>query len=150
MGMSDVIAKFIYDMLDDSDGSLELQRQDLANRFNVVPSQINYVLASRFKPEQGYVIESRRGGGGYIRIYRVTSDASTSIMHIVNAIGDQIDYTTASHYIGNMCDYGIISAENAHLISSAISEQTLSDVDKSVRNTVRAKILKSVLVTLIS
>lgn len=71
MGISDQIAAFIYELLGDSNGVLELQRQELAKQFNVVPSQINYVLDSRFRPEQGFVIESRRGGGGYIRIYRV-------------------------------------------------------------------------------
>ncbi len=150
MGMSDMIAQFIYDMLDESEGALELQRQDLARQFNVVPSQINYVLASRFKPEQGYVIESRRGGGGYIRICRVERDASETIMHIVNAIGDSIDYTTASQYLKNMSDYEMMEKHTARLIAAAISENSLSDVEKSQRNKVRATILKNILVTLIA
>lgn len=150
MGMSDMIAQFIYDMLDESEGTLELQRQDLAKQFNVVPSQINYVLSSRFRPEQGYVIESRRGGGGYIRIYRAANDASTTVMHIVNAIGDSIDYTTAAIYLKNMSDYEIITPKAARIISAAISEAALNDVNKSDRNKVRATILKNILVTLIA
>lgn len=150
MGMSDMIAQFIYDMLDESEGALELQRQDLARQFNVVPSQINYVLSSRFKPEQGYVIESRRGGGGYIRIYRVERDTSNTIMHIVNAIGDSIDYTTAARYLNNMSDYDMLEKQTARIIAAAISENSLSDVDKSLRNRVRATILKNILVTLIA
>lgn len=150
MGMSDMIAQFIYDMLDESEGALELQRQDLARQFNVVPSQINYVLSSRFKPEQGYVIESRRGGGGYIRIYRVERDTSNTIMHIVNAIGDSIDYTAAARYLNNMSDYDMLEKQTARIIAAAISENSLSDVDKSLRNRVRATILKNILVTLIA
>ena len=68
MGISDVIASFIQSALDETDGVLELQRSDLAQRFNCVPSQINYVMSTRFSPEHGYIVESRRGGNGYIRI----------------------------------------------------------------------------------
>ena len=68
MATSDLIARFILEMLEDSDGSAELQRSVLADRFGCVPSQINYVISTRFSPERGYVVESRRGGGGYIRI----------------------------------------------------------------------------------
>ena len=71
MGISDVIASFIQSALDETDGVLELQRSDLAQRFNCVPSQINYVMSTRFSPEHGYIVESRRGGTGYIRITRV-------------------------------------------------------------------------------
>ncbi len=149
-GMSDVIANFIYEMLNSSEGALELQRQELARQFNVVPSQINYVLSSRFKPEQGYVIESRRGGGGYIRIYRVERDGASAIMHIVNSIGDSIDYTTAAHYLRNMSDYEIISPKQAQLICVAISEKSLVDIDKALRNKVRATILKNLLVSVIA
>ena len=75
MGISDVIASFIQSALDETDGVLELQRSDLAQRFNCVPSQINYVMSTRFSPEHGYIVESRRGGNGYIRITRVRTDA---------------------------------------------------------------------------
>lgn len=71
MGISDLIAGFIQQELDEAGGALELQRSDLAQRFNCVPSQINYVMSTRFSPEHGYIVESRRGGGGYIRITRV-------------------------------------------------------------------------------
>ena len=74
MGITDMIASFIHDALEEADGVLELQRSDLAQRFNCVPSQINYVMSTRFSPERGYIVESRRGGGGYIRISRVQVD----------------------------------------------------------------------------
>jgi len=69
MGISDLIAGFLQECLDETgDGVLEIQRSDLAQRFNCVPSQINYVMSTRFSPERGYIVESRRGGNGYIRI----------------------------------------------------------------------------------
>ena len=80
MGISDLIAGFIQDALDEANGVLELQRSDLAQRFGCVPSQINYVMSTRFSPEHGYIVESRRGGGGYIRIRRVQMDRQASWM----------------------------------------------------------------------
>ena len=70
---------------------LELQRSDLAQRFGCVPSQINYVMSTRFSPEHGYIVESRRGGGGYIRIRRVQMDRQTLLMHVINSIGGELD-----------------------------------------------------------
>ena len=87
MGISDLIASFIRDSLDDANGVLELQRNDLAERFHCVPSQINYVMSTRFSPEHGYIVESRRGGGGYIRITRVQVDRPTLLMSVINSIG---------------------------------------------------------------
>ena len=83
MGISDIIAGFIQQELDNAGGALELQRSDLAQRFNCVPSQINYVMSTRFSPEHGYIVESRRGGGGYIRITRVQVDRQTLLMHVL-------------------------------------------------------------------
>ena len=77
MGITDMIAGFIQEALDDAGGVLEMQRGDLAQRFGCVPSQINYVMSTRFSPEHGYIVESRRGGGGYIRITRVHVDRQT-------------------------------------------------------------------------
>ena len=90
MGISDLIASFIRDSLEDADGVLELQRNDLAERFHCVPSQINYVMSTRFSPEHGYIVESRRGGGGYIRITRVQVDRPTLLMSVINSIGESI------------------------------------------------------------
>ena len=81
MGTSDLIARFIMEALDNEEGIAELQRSMIANRFGCVPSQINYVISTRFSPEHGYVVESRRGGGGYIRIKRVRSSPTLSNPH---------------------------------------------------------------------
>ena len=95
MGISDIIAGFIQQELDNAGGALELQRSDLAQRFNCVPSQINYVMSTRFSPEHGYIVESRRGGGGYIRITRVQVDRQTLLMHVINSVGNTLDSRSA-------------------------------------------------------
>ena len=87
MRMSDVIEEFIKEMFEDSENSIEIQRNELAEHFNCVPSQINYVISTRFKPSQGYYVESRRGGGGHITIKKVKNDKEDYIMHIINNIG---------------------------------------------------------------
>ena len=90
MGISDLIASFLQNSLDTAeDGVLEVQRSELAQRFNCVPSQINYVMSTRFSPERGYIVESRRGGNGYIRITRVQVDRQTLMMHVINVLGQQ-------------------------------------------------------------
>ena len=68
MRMSDIIEEFIKEMMKDDGDYVEIQRNELAEHFNVVPSQINYVIATRFRPAQGYYVESKRGGGGHIKI----------------------------------------------------------------------------------
>ena len=110
MGISDVIAGFIQSALDETDGVLELQRSDLAQRFNCVPSQINYVMSTRFSPEHGYIVESRRGGNGYIRITRVRTDRKTLLMHVINSIGDELDAASARAIVQNLVDSEAISA----------------------------------------
>ena len=109
MGISDLIACFIQDALDETDGGVvELQRGDLAQRFNCVPSQINYVMSTRFSPEHGYIVESRRGGNGYIRITRVRTDRKTLLMQVINSIGDTLDFQSAKAITGNLADSGAV------------------------------------------
>ena len=150
MKSSDLIAAFLLGELEKQDGALELQRNELAQQFNVVPSQINYVIASRFTPERGYIIESRRGGGGYIRIRRVRQSRGAHIMHIVNAVGKSINAFNAELFLQNMLDYGYITPAAARLMASAVSENALSSLSPAVRDYVRADILKNMLITLVT
>ncbi|MBO5222777.1 MAG: CtsR family transcriptional regulator [Clostridia bacterium] len=147
MKSSDLIAAFLMEALEKQDGALELQRNELAQQFNVVPSQINYVISSRFTPERGYIIESRRGGGGYIRIQRVRSDKRTHIMHVVNAVGKNINAFNADLFLRNMMDYGYPSAGEVRLIRAAVSENSLSALPPAVRDFVRADIFKNMLIS---
>lgn len=148
MRMSDLVAQHILSMLDQQDGDAEIRRNELANALGCVPSQINYVITSRFTPEQGYMVESRRGGGGYIRITRVKMDKSTAVMHIVNSIGSTLDKATAEAMIKNMYSRSIIDLKTARLLASALSERVFRDVPNSLREVLRARIFKNMLLTL--
>ena len=147
MGISDLIAEFLQSSLDTSEnGVLEVQRSDLAQRFNCVPSQINYVMSTRFSPERGYIVESRRGGNGYIRITRVRTDRKTLLMQVINSIGDTLDFQSAKAITSNLADSGAVETGIARVLLAAISENALHDVPKELRNAVRASIFKQVMI----
>ncbi|MBQ6053197.1 MAG: CtsR family transcriptional regulator [Clostridia bacterium] len=147
MKTSDLISEFILKMLDEADGDLELKRNELAQQFGVVPSQINYVISSRFTPEQGFKIESRRGGGGYIKITRVTfaDERYRQLMHVVNGIGNELSQFEAFLFLQNLESYGFIDKKTHVLARAAVSDKTLSAVPPAVRDSVRAAITKSML-----
>ena len=149
MRMSDIVASHILEMLDECDGNAEIQRNELASVLGCVPSQINYVITSRFTPEQGYIVESRRGGGGYIRITRINTSKSTAIMHIVNSIGKRLDKVSAEIMINNMLQRSIINEDIARLMASAMSERSYLDVPQQYRDFLRASIFKNMLLTLV-
>lgn len=147
MGISDIIETFIQEALGD-DNYVELQRNELANRFGCVPSQINYVISTRFTNERGYIVESRRGGGGGITIKRISLSNSNPLMHIINSVGSEIDYATSKVLLENLVDYGVISNREARLMCSAVTDKVLN-LPKSVSGPLRAGILKSMLINLI-
>ena len=150
MRMSDIITQEILKMLDQSsDNMAEIQRNEFASLMGCVPSQINYVLASRFTPEHGYLIESRRGGGGYIRITRIKLNRSSALMHIINSIGETIDSLTARILIENCLQSDIINQETARLLSAATSNSVMRGIPVELREYLRASILKQMLLTLI-
>jgi len=146
MRISDVIAGFIDEMLGEMGGTAELQRSELANRFNCVPSQINYVISTRFSPEHGYIVESRRGGGGFIRISRVAMDSEMLMMHTVNAIGDRVDINTVAALVANLRQSSAICEEEARLILSATGNSALRPARHEDRDILRASILKQMLI----
>ena len=148
MRMSDLVAQYIMQMLDEQNGSAEIQRNELAGNLGCVPSQINYVITSRFTPEQGYIVESRRGGGGYIRISRVKMDRGTAMMHIINSVGSTLDKATAEVMLNNMLQRNMIEMQPAKLIAAALSDRTLSQVEQDKRDTVRADLFKNMLLTI--
>jgi len=148
MRMSDLVAKHILEMLEQQAGTAEIQRNELAGTLGCVPSQINYVITSRFTPEQGYIVESRRGGGGYIKITRVKMDKGTAIMHIVNSIGITLDKATAEIMINNMYNQSIIDRTTAKLLASAMSERVFVEVPQNFRDVLRARLFKNMLLTL--
>lgn len=148
--LSDLIEAFIKQLISDTDGTVEIQRNELANQFNCVPSQINYVLDTRFTTERGYYVESRRGGGGYISIRRVSIEhkGKNYLMHIINSMGDNISQHSATVFINNFIDYDVISERDGLLLKAAISDKALSLVPPENRGKIRASILKNMLVSL--
>ena len=148
MRMSDLVTQYILNMLEAQDGSAEIKRNELAGSLGCVPSQINYVITSRFTPEQGYIVESRRGGGGYIRISRVKMDKGTTIMHIINSVGNNLDKATAEAMLNNMLQQNIMELQAAKLIASALSDRTLSSVEQEKRDRLRADLFKNMVITL--
>ena len=149
MRMSDLVAQYIKDVLERQDGEAEIKRNELATTLGCVPSQINYVITSRFTPEQGYIVESRRGGGGYIRITRIKTTRSGAIMHIVNSIGSSLDKATAEIMIDNMLDTGVIDSRTARLIAAAAGERVYQSVPQQYRDSLRAAVFKNMLLTLL-
>jgi transcriptional regulator CtsR len=144
--MSEQVARYILEMLDSRDGTAEIRRNELADQIGCVPSQINYVLTSRFTPEQGYLVESRRGGGGYIRITRVQLSAPSALMHVVNSIGSSLDSSTARMLIVNLSDRGIINAPVAEVMLAACSDSAYKSLPQEYRDVVRAGVLKQMLI----
>ncbi len=149
MRMTDVVAEYIMNILESCGGHAEIQRNELAEEMGCVPSQINYVITSRFTPEQGYLVESRRGGGGYIRITRIQMNKSSALMHAIHSIGPTLDGPLARAILKNLADGGVISREAAMLIATALSDNAYQAVDPSKRDALRAAIFKNMLITLV-
>ena len=149
MGITDMIAGFIQEALDDAGGVLEMQRGDLAQRFGCVPSQINYVITSRFTPEQGYRIESRRGGGGCILITRADSK-DQALMALINSIGPAIDEKTAKAHLYNLHYQGLMDTRSAKIMESALTGWNQHGVDEQVLDQIRARQFKQMLLAYIN
>ena len=146
--LSEQIAAMIEKMLAENGGELEIQRNKLAGDIGCVPSQINYVITSRFNSSRGYIVESRRGGGGFVKITKVSFDTRDAhLMHTLAAIGEEIDLMSARAVRINLFDNGIITAKELKYIYSAITDTALAICPVSVRDTLRASILKSVILT---
>ena len=138
----------IIQMLEDKD-EIEFQRNLLAQDVGCVPSQINYVLSSRFTPERGYIVESRRGGGGCVRITRVSYDKNTLILNVINNIGTYLSESTANDHLINLIRHQLISTRDAAIISAAVSDSNFKGLPLDIRDAVRSCIFKQTLLTVI-
>ncbi len=148
--LSDMIERFIKELIEETDGVIEIQRNELANYFNCVPSQINYVIDTRFTTERGYYVESRRGGGGHIKIKRISlSRPAGYLMHAINSIGEKLTQQAAEAFINNFIDYDIINTREADIMKAALSDKILNNVSIEQRDSLRAKMLKNMLLSLL-
>ncbi len=148
--ISDLVETMIKQLIEQNNGVVEITRGELADRVNCVPSQINYVLSTRFTNGQGYLVESRRGGGGWIRIRRVMLESPTRyLMHTINSLGSQISEHQADILIRNFLDYEIVSPMVARVLHAATSDRSLHEINVEKRDQVRMTLLKNILASLI-
>lgn len=147
MRMSDVIEEFIKELFKEQNDYIEIQRNELAEKFNVVPSQINYVISTRFKPSQGYYVESKRGGGGCIKIKKASIIDDDYMEAIIKGIGNKITSQDIDIILSDFLTYEIITEQEARLLKVATSDNVLK-LDKETRDEIRARIFKNMLLNL--
>lgn len=149
MSISDIIESYLKEVLkSEGDEMIEIKRNEMANHFECVPSQINYVINTRFTLERGYLIESKRGGGGYIRIIRIEHrDDSHLIDDIISIINPVVSQQVAENVLERLRNKEIITEREEKIILSAIDRETLA-VELPYRDKLRARILTNVFNTL--
>ncbi|CAH0120775.1 MULTISPECIES: CtsR family transcriptional regulator [unclassified Paenibacillus] len=148
--VSDIIEQYLKHILHESpEGAVEIQRNELADKFSCVPSQINYVISTRFTFEKGYIVESKRGGGGYIRIQRIELPSHQAIHgHLSRTIGDSMEQTAAEGLIYQLEEARVITRREANMLRAAVSRDVLK-LKLPYRDEVRAKLLKAMLISLL-
>ncbi|MBD5131674.1 MAG: CtsR family transcriptional regulator [Clostridiales bacterium] len=144
MTLSDIIERFLLETLGD-ELSVNFNRNELATYFSVAPSQINYVLATRFTPERGYITESKRGGGGSITLIRINESADDTLMRYIDqTLSEGIDYVRACQILDRLTADGVFTTTEATLIKAAITDKALL-APTVTKNKLRGSILKNVL-----
>jgi len=148
-GLSNIIEEFILELLDNTNGVAEIQRNELANYFDCAPSQINYVLTTRFTPYKGYYIESRRGGGGYIKIVKVSLQKNINLSHLLqNIVGDSLTESKSLDIVDTLVLEGIMSHREGEIAKISVSDRSLN-CSPEIKNNIRASILKNILLILL-
>ena len=149
MRISDMIEDFIKDLFDDED-SIEIQRNDLAEKFNCVPSQINYVLMTRFTIDRGYYIDSKKGGGGYVQITKISSDKKKYIKSLIyERIGEEISYNAAKEVIKSLEKINILTERESKIILYSIEDKVLCIPISELKDKLRANILQNIVIGLL-
>ena len=143
--LCDRIEQFIVNMLEEREGQAELKRSEVAARFGCAPSQVTYVLTTRFCPLRGYLVQARRGGGGYTRIVRVKNDRSGCIAQLVHTeLMHPLSERRAAEIVRNLRHADVVSAEQADIMLAAISAQSLRAAEDA-QDTVRSSVLRAML-----
>lgn len=143
--LSDSIEQFIKELMCE-EAHIELRRNELAQHFGCAPSQINYVLATRFSVDHGYIIESRRGGGGYVRIVRMQEREEGNLLEaLLRRVGNSVDEDTANAMITHLSDLKLVTGREAALMRSAVSRNALA-LPISAKDVLRAAVLRNMLV----
>ena len=143
--LSDTIEKFIKDLMEEG-SQVELRRNELAQHFGCAPSQINYVLATRFSVDHGYIIESRRGGGGYVRIVRMQTRGGQNLLEmLLDRVGNSIDEDTANAIISNLYERKLVTKGEGLLMKSAVSRNALA-LPVTAKDVLRAAVFRNMLI----
>ncbi|OHW62384.1 transcriptional regulator CtsR [Andreesenia angusta] len=147
--LSNIIEDFIKDMLKSTEaGAVEIKRNELAQKFECAPSQINYVLTTRFTTDKGYYIESRRGGGGYIKIVKININDDSRIKNLVlNIIGSSLTVNKSRDIVKEFLSEGVVNDREYKLMNAALSSRLLQSLDSG--NEIRADIMKNMLLALV-
>ncbi|MFJ7953290.1 CtsR family transcriptional regulator [Lysinibacillus sp. NPDC096418] len=147
--ISDIIEGYLKQVLElGGEGHIEIKRSEIAEKFQCVPSQINYVINTRFTAERGYLVESKRGGGGYIRILRVRANSQIDLIdEVLYQIEGGTSQTKAEDLVYRLIDEQVISKREAKLILAAVDRSTL-DLQLPLRDIIRAKIMRAMLTTI--
>ena len=147
--ISDIIESYLKEIIDtNGNGHIEIKRSELADQFQCVPSQINYVINTRFTIERGYAVESKRGGGGYIRIVRVELHSKKDLIdEAIEQINRSIPQTAAEHIIYRLHEEEIVTTREAKLLMASI-HRTSIPLQLPERDQLRAVLLKAMLETL--
>lgn len=148
--ISDIIEGYLKSIIEHEDnGIVEIKRNEVAEKFQCVPSQINYVIKTRFTLERGYAVESKRGGGGYIRIYRVQTNSRKELLdHVLESVQEGASYTMAEDVIYRLIAEQVVSKKEARLMLSAV-EPTVLNYPLPERDIIRARILQAMLFSLL-
>ncbi|APH06695.1 CtsR family transcriptional regulator [Bacillus weihaiensis] len=147
--ISDIIEQYLKTVLDDSGREIvEIKRSEIADKFQCVPSQINYVINTRFTIERGYVVESKRGGGGYIRIIKVQANNQAHLLdQIIHLIGQRLPQASAEDIVSRLVSEEVISPREAKLMLSVIDRSVLY-IELPHRDELRARMVKAMLTSL--
>ena len=143
--LTDSIEAFIKSLLEEGQEQVDVQRNELAQYFRCAPSQITYVLSTRFTPEHGYVIESRRGGGGYIRIVRLREEPGSNLLYLINQrIGSSISRHDCDAIISQLCESHVVTENEAGLMRAAVSSDAIN-LPVAFKDSLRASTLRAML-----
>lgn len=147
--MSNIIEEYLKRIIElDGKGHIEIKRSEIADRFQCVPSQINYVINTRFTAERGYIVESKRGGGGYIRILRVRINSKAELLEaILHQIRNQVSQVATEDIVYRLLDEQVVSKREAKMILAAVDREVIA-IDLPYRDQLRSRILQAMLMTL--
>ncbi len=148
--LADYIESYLKGLLESArEGVIELQRRELAQRFRCVPSQITYVLSTRFTHDRGYIVETRRGGGGYIRILKLSFVRDRDVASLVQAeIGDNISAGRADALLARLEDEGLLDETDRAFVKVVLEREAVR-VHPNYRGIVRASLLKAMVMALL-